>query len=103
MKVNLKDGKTITLEWNALIFEYLEEYEGGLEQLKEDAKEGSNKSHYACNHMVYSVIAANLDEPVTYRQAIALVNLEDIKNILDFIINSSNKTLEKTSYNKHHK
>lgn len=90
MEIVLKNGETIILEITPLIFEYIEEYEGGLEQLKKDAKlsndeKTSTKYMYATNHLIYSVIASNYDKPLTYRQAVKLVRIEDMEKIIKFI------------------
>lgn len=72
----------------SLFLEYIEDYEGGLEQLKKDAegqkdKNGYTKTMYATNQILYAIIASNYDEPLTYRQAVRLVKLEDIESIVN--------------------
>lgn len=100
MKITLKNGKTIILDWNSIIFEYLCDYEGGLEALKEDVKEEKNQM-YIANHIVYSVIRANIDEDLTYRQAISLVNVDDIEKIIDFFNKNCNSNSSTTKQQKH--
>ena len=39
MEIVLRNGEKIKLDWNPIVLEYLEEYEGGLEQLKKDGNE----------------------------------------------------------------
>lgn len=94
MEIELKNGEKLTLEVTPLLLEYIEDYEGGIEQLKKDAqgnkdKNGYTKSMYATNHILYSIIASNYDEPLTYRQAVRLVKLEDIESIVDFVVKNT--------------
>ena len=94
MEIELKNGENLTLEVTPLLLEYIEDYEGGIEQLKKDAqgnkdKNGYTKSMYATNHILYSIIASNYDEPLTYRQAVRLVKLEDVEPIVDFVISNT--------------
>ena len=37
MEIELKNGENLTLEVTPLLLEYIEDYEGGIEQLKKDA------------------------------------------------------------------
>lgn len=89
MEIELKNGENITLEVSPLILEYIEDYKGGIEQLKKDAqgqkdKNGYTKSMYATNQLLYAMIASNYDKPLTYRQAVRLVKLEDVDKIIKF-------------------
>ena len=91
MEIILKNGQKINLEISSLILEYVEDYKGGLKQLLEDAQgkadeNGYTRAMYATNHLLYSVIASNYDEELTYRQAIRLVRIEDIEKIVKFVI-----------------
>ena len=91
MEIDLKNGEKLILEVTPLILEYIEDYKGGIEQLKKDAqsqkdKNGYTKTMYATNQLLYAVIASNYDKPLTYRQAVRLVRLEDIERIADFVI-----------------
>ena len=90
MEIQLKNGETLILEVTSLMFEYIEDYAGGVEQLLKDAqgqkdKNGYTKRMYATNQLLYAIIASSYDTPLTYRQAVRLVKLEDIENILNFI------------------
>lgn len=94
MEIELKNGEKIILEVTSLFLEYIEDYEGGIEQLKKDAegqkdKNGYAKTMYATNQILYAIIASNYDEPLTYRQAVRLVKLEDIDPIINFVINNT--------------
>lgn len=91
MEIQLKNGEKLILEVTSLMLEYIEDYKGGINQLLEDSKgkqdeNGYTKSMYATNQLLYAIIASNYDKPLTYRQAVRLVKLEDIDRILDFII-----------------
>ena len=93
MEIELKNGEKLNLEVTPLILEYLEDYEGGVEQLKKDAqgakdKNGYTKTMYACNQLLYALIASNYDQPITYRQAVRLVKIEDVEDICSFVIKS---------------
>ena len=90
MEIELKNGERIILEVSPLFLEYIEDYKGGLEQLKKDAQgqkdiNGYSKTMYATNQLLYAIIASNYDSPLTYRQAVRLVKLEDIDRIIKFI------------------
>lgn len=94
MEIELKNGEKIILEVTSLFLEYIEDYEGGLEQLKKDAegqkdKNGYTKTMYVTNQILYAIIASNYDEPLTYRQAVRLVKLEDIESIVNFVISNT--------------
>lgn len=90
MEIVLKNGENLILEVSPLLLEYLEEYPGGIEQLKKDSngqkdKNGYTKLMYATNQIIYAIIASNYNEALTYRQAVKLVKLEDIEKILIFV------------------
>ena len=104
MEIELKNGQKIILEVTPLFLEYIEDYEGGIEQLKKDAqgnkdKNGYTKSMYATNHILYSIIASNYDEPLTYRQAVRLVKLEDVELIVDFVIKNTPEVSKTSNIN----
>jgi hypothetical protein len=104
MEIELKNGEKIILEVTSLFLEYIEDYEGGLEQLKKDAKgqkdkNGYTKTMYATNHILYSIIASNYDEPLTYRQAVRLVKLEDVEPIVDFVIKNTPEVSKTSNIN----
>lgn len=93
MEIELKNGENLTLEVSSLMLEYLEDYKGGIEQLKKDAQDnkdanGYTKTMYATNQLLYAIIASNYDTPLTYRQAVRLVKLEDISRIIQFAIDN---------------
>ena len=90
MEIELKNGERIILEVSPLFLEYIEDYKGGIEQLKKDAQgqknmNGYSKTMYATNQLLYAIIASNYDSPLSYRQAVRLVKLEDIDRIIKFI------------------
>ena len=87
MQITLKNGEDIELEITPLLLEYIEEYEGGIEQLQKDTK-SNDRSMLAVNHILYSVICSNYDEPLTYRQAIRLIQINDMYKIADFVVAS---------------
>lgn len=90
MEIELKNGEMLKLEVTPLLLEYVEDYKGGIEQLVKDAKgqknnEGYTRTMYASNQLLYAIVSSNYDTPLTYRQAVRLVKLEDIENIIEFI------------------
>lgn len=89
MEIELKNGENLVLEVTPLLLEYVEDYKGGIEQLKKDAQgqkdaNGYSKTMYATNQLLYAIIASNYDTPLTYRQAVRLVKLEDVDRIIKF-------------------
>lgn len=96
MEIQLKNGQNLILEVTPLFLEYIEDYEGGLEQLKKDAqgekdRNGCTKTMYATNQILYAIIASNYNENLTYKQAVRLVKLEDIEKIIEFVIRDTPK------------
>ena len=102
MEIELKNGEILNLEVTSLTLEYIEDYPGGIEKLRLDArgdkdKNGYTKTMYATNQLLYAVVASNYDKPLTYRQAVRLVKLEDINRITKFVIdNIPNEISEQT-------
>lgn len=84
MQIELKNGKIIDLDWNPIIFEYLSDYENGIEGMKKDITNNRNLM-YIANHIVYSVISANIDEDLPFKKLISLIKVEDIDKIIDFV------------------
>lgn len=90
MEIELKTGEKLILEVTPLLLEYIEDYEGGIKKLREDAEgkkdeNGYSRTMYATNHLLYAMIASNYDkELLTYRQAVKLVKLEDVDKVIDF-------------------
>lgn len=98
MEILLKNGEKLKLEVTSLTLEYIEDYPGGIEKLRTDAQgtkdeNGYTKSMYATNQLLYAVIASNYDKPLTYRQAVRLVRLEDINRIAKFVTDNIPKEL----------
>lgn len=98
MEITLKNGEKIKLKWNLIVLEYLEEYEGGLEQLKKDI-ESKEYRFRAFNFIVYCLISAVYTEELGYREAISLVNINDFDKIIAFIVQNVNNT-KSTNVNK---
>lgn len=100
MEIQLKNGENLILEVTPLMLEYVEDYDGGIEKLLKDAQgqkdeNGYTRKMYATNQLLYAIVASNYEVPLTYRQAVGLVRLEDIEKILNFIIENipeKNKT-----------
>ena len=90
MEIELKNGEKLILKVTPLLLEYIEDYEGGIEQLEKDAQgqkgiNGCTRRAYATNILLYAIIASNYDKPLTYRQAVRLVKWEDIDKIINYL------------------
>ncbi len=101
LEIQLVNGENLILEVTPLILEYIEDYEGGIEQLRKDAsgeknKDGYTKTMYALNQFLYAIIASNYHESLTYSQAVRLVKLEDVVNIIQFMLKAISKLKNKT-------
>lgn len=101
MEIVLKNGEKIKLDWNPIILEYLEEYEGGLEQLKKDI-ESKECRFRTFNFMIYCLISSIYPKELGYREAISLVDVNDYDRIVVFIVQNVNniKPIESTNINK---
>lgn len=95
MEITLRNGETITLDWNPMILEYLEEYDGGIEQLKKDIK-SMNCKFRAFNSILYSVINAAYPTDLTYKEAVSLVDINDLEKIVNFLLKNINKNKKET-------
>ena len=91
MIITLKNNKKVDLKWNFLVLEYLEDYKtdegAGITQIQKDLKHNKNKIKIT-NHFIYAIIRANMDEPLTYQEAVRLVEFKDYQKIVDFIDNN---------------
>lgn len=91
MEIQLKTGENLILEVTPLMLEYIEDCKIGINELSEYAQgkkdnNGCTRKMYATNQLLYAIIASNYNVPLTYRQAVGLVKLEDVNKILEFII-----------------
>ncbi len=86
LEIELRNGEGLVLEVTPLFLEYAQDYEGGIEQLQIDAN-SSNKIANArvTNHLLYTIIASNYKEELSYSEAVRLVKVEDIAKIIGFI------------------
>lgn len=84
MELELKNGEIIKLEIGILFLEYLDDYSGGAKKVIEDFENKENFM-YIANHFIYSAIASCYDSPLSYRQALRLVRMQDYAKIIDFI------------------
>lgn len=91
MVITLKNNKKLDLKWSFLVLEYLEEYstdEGsGIVQIRKDISKKKNQLKIY-NFFTYAIIRANIDEPLTYREAVNLVEFKDYQKIVKFIENN---------------
>lgn len=85
MEIVLRNGEKINLDWNPLVYEYLEEYEGGLKQLQKDLDE-SKHYYLVMNFIVFCLMQVAYNKPIKYREAISLVSPDDYPKIIDFIL-----------------
>ena len=111
LEIKLKNGEKLNLEVTPLLLEYVEDYKGGIEQLRKDAQgnideNGYTKTMYATNQLLYAIIASNYVKALTYRQAVRLVNIEDTTRIIEFInenISGLKENKEKNADNIFHR
>ena len=89
MDIVLRNGEKIKLDWNPLVLEYLEEYEGGIEQLKKDV-EDKNCRFRTFNFIIYCVISAVYPRELSYSEAVSLVDINDLDRIVVFIVQHVN-------------
>lgn len=91
MKLELKNGQCIYLDWNPIVLEYLNDYEGGIEKMKKDISDQNNLL-YIANHLAYSVISANIEESLTFKDVMKLITPNDVDKILNFIIENCDQS-----------
>ncbi len=89
MEITLKNGEKILLDWNPIVLEYLEDYEGGIEQLKADIGEKQLRFR-TLNFVIYCMVSSVYPEELTYREAVSLVQVNDLDRIVDFIVKNVN-------------
>lgn len=83
MIITLTNGVKVELKWSMLVLEYLEQYDGGLSQIKKDMKSKTHQLKLQ-NIMIYAAIRANYDEPLTYHETIRLFQFKDLNKINSF-------------------
>lgn len=91
MEIILKNGEKIKLEWNPIVYEYLEEYEGGIENLKNDL-ELNNNYYLVMNFIIYCMFQASYSKEISYREAISLVDVKDYEKIVNYILEKESIT-----------
>ena len=89
MEITLRNGENINLDWNPIVLEYLEEYEGGIKQLKKDV-ENKNSRFRTFNFIIYCIISAVYPKELSYTEAVSLVDINDLDKIIDFIVQHVN-------------
>lgn len=82
--ITLKNSTRVVLKWNFLVLEYLEEYPGGIHALQNDIKFKRNEVKIT-NAFCYAAINANIDEPLTYREILQLLDIKSVRTITRFI------------------
>ena len=89
MEIILKNGEKLNLDWSPVVIEYLEDYDGGLKQLKNDLESKENPFRIF-NFIIYSFIAAVYPIDIGYREALSLVDPNDLEKIVDFTVEKIN-------------
>ena len=97
MKLELKNGQIIHLDWNPIVREYLSDYNGGIKQMQQDIS-NQNNLIYVANHLAYSIISANIDEQLSFKEVMKLISPDDVDKILDFIIENCNSSESNTTH-----
>lgn len=82
-KITLKTGQVIKLEWNYLVLQTIEQEVGSLNNLTNEYIE--NNEIKVFNIFAYAVIQAGMDEEITLRQAIRLIEFGDMEKIAKFV------------------
>lgn len=93
-KITLKTGEVIKLEWNYLVLQTIEEQVGSLKKLNKKYIE--NNEIKVFNIFAYAVIQASMDDEITLRQAIRLVEFDDMEKIAKFVENELLKSEKAT-------
>lgn len=99
VRITLKNGVNVRLEWNYLVLQYIEEEFGGTTKLNEEYINDNQVK--TMNTFVYGLLQANMDEELTFKQAVRLVKPEDMPKIFEFVkkeIEKSNKVVESKNY-----
>ena len=99
MEITLRNGEKIQLDWNLIVIEYLEDYENGINQIYEDLINRS-ETFKTLNFIVYAFIAAVYPIEISYREAISLVNPNDLSRIIDFATEKMESFVEQNSENE---
>ncbi len=84
MDLILKNGKKIKLHWSPLVYEYLEDYDGGLEKLLKDIN-SENYSFSVINFVIYCLISACSNTEMKYREALSLINPKDYNSLIEYV------------------
>lgn len=95
LKIILKNGETVRLDWNMLVLQLVEEELGSIDKLTEEFLDNNQMKTF--NVFTYALLQANLDEELTFKQAVRLVKFEDMEIIGQFVsdeIEKSNKVAE---------
>lgn len=101
MEITLRNGEKINLDWSPLVLEYLEDYEGGIEQLQEDVQDEKYRFR-TFNFILYCVVSVAYSEELTYKEAVSLVDINDIDRIITFIVEHvNNMRLKQEESSKH--
>ncbi len=107
MIIKLKNGKKIELEYNYLVMQYLDEYKGGEENgggLKELKKDIQNKKNLIAIQgiFIYASVRSAVEEPLTYQEALRLIDINDLTKINDFYNKEFEKQNEFQKKNQYH-
>lgn len=87
MLLTLKNGKSINLELNPIVISYLEEYKGGIKQMREDIMNQTN-IYAIATHIAYSVVSASIGEKLEFNEVMKLLTIKDVDKIVDFVISN---------------
>lgn len=82
--ITLKTGENIKLDWSFNTSMLLDEYEGGVKTFEKDIKNPRNRLK-AYGHLVYAVIASNVDDVLTVKQAQRLIGNDQTERINKFL------------------
>lgn len=89
MEITLRNGEKLTLDWNPIVLEYLEDYDGGIKKLQEDIGDEQHRFR-TFNFIIYCIVSANYPHELEYREAISLVKIDDLDKIIQWTISNFN-------------
>ena len=89
MILTLKNGDRVEMQWSLQVMEFLDEYQSsdnktGYNQFVKDMNTNKNQLRIM-NTLIYAVIRANYEKPLTYSEVLKLVNFKDYERLTKFI------------------
>lgn len=105
MFIKLTNGERLNLSWNFLCIKKCQEYPGGIKKLEADMND-SRKSFELGMFLIAVIIKSNYMNPISDDEALALIPLNEVDNIVSFIkkqINNNESFKKKEMYHSQKK